>query len=287
MTELSQTPSLEDLQGWLQCVINTRGDLREKLCRANHGYQLNHNDIIADKRQIPAYKRLEIYTTGYVLRLLECMRADYPALISYWGEPMFDTFARAFIVTLPPQSYTLFEMSQRFPKFLKDTKPPDEVVPASQRALLDLPADIAELERTQLTVLRAKGLEKAPPAPITSEFDLLNYALQIKAAPCLELLTLRFAVIGYLAELANGETPEPPPPKTTSIAISRVQYQLRAIELTQWQYHFLTISNDITSVNNAVQYASQHSEVSTSQILAELFIWLPIAFEAGFIRRIN
>ena len=96
--------SLDRLQLWMKTVVTERGSLADKLQTATQLHGLNIEEVIAEKRDLSAHKRLGIYTSGYVARLLECMRADFPALRRFVGEPVFDAFAKAYIVTEPSHS---------------------------------------------------------------------------------------------------------------------------------------------------------------------------------------
>ena len=69
------------LQHWMKTLITERGDLDERLRAAALRHGLSAEDVVAERRGLPARERLGIYAGGYVLRLLECMRADFPALL--------------------------------------------------------------------------------------------------------------------------------------------------------------------------------------------------------------
>jgi len=110
--------SLPLLQHWMITVVTERGSLAEKLQSGTGQHGLRLEDVIAEKRGLSAEKRLSIYTSGYVLRLLECMRADFPGLRSFVGDSVFDAFARAYIISEPPESPSLFDLGAAFPRFL-------------------------------------------------------------------------------------------------------------------------------------------------------------------------
>src|SRR5712692_6061658 len=132
-------PRLSDLQQWMQAVVTGRGTLSAKLQAAESAYRLRAEDVVATSTDVTERKRLEIYASGYVLRLMECLRADFPCLLAWLGPSVFDAFAKAYLVVQPPGSYTLFDLSARFPAFLAATQPAS--VGQSGSALLDLPVD--------------------------------------------------------------------------------------------------------------------------------------------------
>jgi len=149
---MTQQP-LDLLQLWMKTVITERGGLPEKLESAAQQHGLIIEDVVAEKRGLSSRKRLSIYTSGYVARLVDCMRADFPLLRRFVGDSVFDAFAKAYIVTEPPHSPSLFDLGARFPHFLEETKPQND------EALLDLPAEIARFERARTEVMRARGTE--------------------------------------------------------------------------------------------------------------------------------
>ena len=86
-----------------------------------HG--LSAEDVVAERRGLSARERLAVYTGGYVLRLLECMRADFPVLRGFIGDSVFDAFAKAYVITMPPVSHSLYDLGADFPRFLRLTLP--------------------------------------------------------------------------------------------------------------------------------------------------------------------
>ena len=99
--------SLSLLEHWMKTVVTERGGLGEKLDAAARQHGLRAEDVVAERRGLSARERLAVYTSGYVLRLLECMRADFPVLRGFVGDSVFDAFAKAYIITQPPSSPSL------------------------------------------------------------------------------------------------------------------------------------------------------------------------------------
>src|SRR5260370_29904420 len=102
--------SLSLLQHWIKTVVTERGGLGEKLDAAARRHGLSAEDVVAERRGLSARERLAVYTGGYVLRLLECMRADFPVLCGFVGDSVFDTFAKAYVITMPPGSHSLYDL---------------------------------------------------------------------------------------------------------------------------------------------------------------------------------
>src|SRR5436190_2135661 len=194
------------LQHWMKTVVTGRGGLPEKLRAAAREHGLKADDVVAEKRGLSSHERLGVYTSGYVLRLLECMRADFPALRGFVGDSVFDAFAKAYLISEPPQSPSLFDLSAGFPPFLEETKPKDSPLQAELSALLDLPPELARLERARAEVLRARGTENDPPrAQPLSPLAIFGEELTLQATPCLRLLELKFPLVDFLKKSDRGE----------------------------------------------------------------------------------
>ena len=275
--------SLSVLEHWMKTVVVERGGLREKLDAAARRHGLSAEDVVAETRGLSAHERLAVYTGGYVLRLLECMRADFPALRGFVGDSVFDAFAKAYVITIPPSSHSLYDLGADFPRFLQETKPKDWTVDEGIRAMLDLPPELARIERARAEIMRAPGTEDDPPA----DEHLSPFAVfgdeTIQATPCLRLLEMKYPLVELLRSSDKGERPEPPAPRTTSVAVGRSNYRVHVEEISLWQFAFLKACEHPTSSYSAVRVAALESGRDSGQVLADVAIWLPVAFELGFL----
>lgn len=279
--------SLSLLQNWMKTVVTERGGLDEKLRAAARTHGLSAEDVVAERRGLSARERLGIYTDGYVLRLLECMRADFPVLRGFVGDAVFDAFARAYLITRPPGSPSLYGLGADFPQFLEETKPDGGRFDAETSALLDLPPELARVERARAEVMRARGTEDDPPsAEPLSTFEVFGDEVTLEATPCLHLLELKFPLVEFVKSSDGGERPDPPAPRAAFVAVGRSNYRVHIEEVTLWQFAFLKACARPTPLYTAVRAAALAAERETGQVLAEVAVWLPIAFELGFLRRV-
>lgn len=280
-------PSLSLLQHWMKTVVTERGGLDEKLRAAAREHGLSAEDVVAESRGLSARERLGIYTGGYVLRLLECMRADFSALRGFVGDPVFDAFAGAYLITRPPGSPSLYDLGADFPQFLEETKPRRESFDADLGAMLDLPPELARIERARAEVMRARGTEDDPPSPEPlSTFAVFGDALTLEATPCLRLLELKFPLVDFLKRSDTGEHPAPPTPRAALVAVGRSNYRVHVEEVTPWQFALLKACERPTPLYTAVSTAALEAGKEAGQVLAEVAVWLPIAFGLGFLRRV-
>lgn len=277
------------LQHWMKTVVTERGGLGEKLHAAELRHGLSAEDVVAERRGLSAHERLSIYARGYVLRLLECMRADFPAVRGLVGEEVFDAFARAYVISRPPDSPSLYDLSADFPSFLEATRPRDARLEAGLGRMLELPPELARLERARAEVTRARGTEEDGPTsaapPTTSE--IFGGVVTLQATPCLRLLELKFPLVEYLRSADRGERPEPPGPRTSFAVIGRSNYRVCMDEAARWQFAFLKACESPSPLYPAAHAAARESGETAAHVLARLTVWLPAAFELGFLRRVS
>ena len=269
----------------MKTVVIERGGLAEKLDVAARRHGLRAEDVVAERRGLSACERLAVYTSGYVLRLLECMRADFPVLRGFVGDSVFDAFAKAYVITMPPVSHSLYDLGADFPRFLEETKPKTWELDAGISAMLDLPPELARIERARAEVLRARGTEDDPP---TTEpplpFVVFGEGPTLQVTPCLRLLEMKFPLVDFLKSSNLGERTEPPTPRASLVAMGRSNYRLHVEEISDWQFAFLRACERPTSSYPAVRVAALESGRDQGQVLAEVAVWLPVAFELGFLR---
>lgn len=276
--------SLSLLEHWMKTVVTERGNLGEKLDVAARRHGLRAEEVVAERRGLSARERLAVYTSGYVLRLLECLRADFPVLRGFVGDSVFDAFAKAYVITMPPVSHSLYDLGADFPRFLEETKPTNWALDADISPMLDLPPELARIERARAEVLRARGTEDDPPAaePL-SPFAVFGEGPALQATPCLRLLEMKFPLVEFLRSSDISVPAEPPAPRTSFVAMGRSNYRFHMAEISLLQFAFLTACERPTLSYSAVRVAALESRTDQGQALAEVAVWLPVAFELGFL----
>lgn len=271
--------SLENIQLWMQTVLLSRGDLKEKLETAASVSGLEISDTVKLTREVSNYKRLDIYASGYVLRLVECLKMEYSLLAEFMGAPLFEMFAKAHIVTIPSSSWTLTHLGEQFPEYLQKTKPTGKIE-RNKLAYIEIPYDIACYERAIATAMSARGLEElniaANESNLVSMFGCDFNTTTFRTPECLQLLSLQYSV----HQLINGKHMSDYSNLSKSpvyLAVSRVQYRLTITELNQWQYQLLLANEGEMTFAHAAAIAAEHCNETAQSILAKLLIWLPEA----------
>ena len=279
-------PGTQQLQRWMNEVITTQGNIPYKLQKAAHLHQLDIDDVVVDSRNVSVYSRMHVYTSGYVMRLFECMCADFPVLQKFMGNEVFDHFAKASLLWSPSTSYSLNDLGTTFIRFLQATRPTHIAADDEQSVFLDLPIEIARAERARSEALRAKGPEDfmAENIEIFPEEILFNaHQVTVSTPECLRLTELKFPVKQLFDGLYSEEPYEIPEPQPTLLAVSRMNYRLTVEELREWQCHFLKACHKPCSLTEAINETAITTQTPTSTIFAEMCIWLPIFQAKGFV----
>lgn len=261
------------LQHWLKDVITGSGQLHHKLQKAQHIYGMDEEAVISDEGKASRIARLNVYNTGYILRLLECLSADFPVLQKFVGDEVFYGFAKASLVWSPPVSYTLYDLGKNFIAFLDATRPV-----SSDNPMMDLPIELAKLERAKQEAMRAEGTETNAQQTDVAIEDILwqPHNIIISTPPCLRLLELKFPLKRFFEAVLKEESYNLPELKPTYIAVSRKHYRITMQELTDWQYHFLLSCKEPVSLMEAIGITARKCDTTASELMADLYIWLPL-----------
>ncbi len=74
---------------------------------------------VVDAGAISALQRLDIYSSGYRLRLIEALQTDYPVVLALAGEQRFDALARDYIAAHPSRHPNLRWFGGGFARHLR------------------------------------------------------------------------------------------------------------------------------------------------------------------------
>ena len=283
-SESGCSSDMQRLQSWMQSVLIQRGDLHQKLRSAHHKTGLDLADTLRETAELSALDRINIYTSGYIARLVACLKAEYPLLQKFMGEDVFDGFAKAYIVTLPSSHYSLYELGSGFSAFLAETQPTGHNEP-DQQTLFEIPAQLARFERTQAELILAKGLEEVEehklvpntPLPLASE----NLVLQV--SPCLRVLEFTYPILEFIGSLKSEEQIKQPKRDTCWIALSRKNYRPTCFNLANWQVDFLAGCRQATTISEVLQSMEISTDVLRGTMRAEALLWVPTALHLGLL----
>jgi hypothetical protein len=203
---------LAEIQGWMQRAIVAGGALDD----------FADSIVDGDGRLGPA-DRVAIYARGYRTRLLECLRAEYPALRRLAGDTAFDLFAADYIAARPSRRPSLYDFGAGFADHLAERAPVE-----ARGTPLAMPAQLARLERARAEVSRARS----DAAPL-----LAGDALRVPGT--VRLLRLDFDFAPLIEAVERDEPCAVPAAAKTRVAVTRIGWRVRLVTLAEWQMNFL------------------------------------------------
>ena len=217
--QTDQRDNLTGLQQWLQNAITCP-------------WQTDQSELKQVVRKGPGNlepeQRLGIYSRAYQGRLVECMESEFPVLRLALGTPLFVRFATEYLMAFPSQSYTLTSLGERFPEYLRQTRPEneDELWP-------EVIIELATLERLFSEVYHGQGLEKTD-SQLSTESEKIILESGTRWMKCRFPVNAYFvAARRHLKDTDNFEPPEFPKPESMAVLIFRRDYvvQLRKIAI--------------------------------------------------------
>jgi hypothetical protein len=274
------------LQNWLRTVVMAPGFLKQKIGLANQMYNVNEYDIVYDEGKASIHTRLNVYSSGYMLRLLDCMYADYAISKKFMGDELFDSFAKAYLMYHPSTSFTLYDLGKAFPDFLDKTKP--QVEEGSDNTYFDIPATLARVERARQVAMRAPGTESdiTNINPVNIQ-DIFFSTLNISIPDCLQLLELDFPMKQFFESVYREDEYELPSPQKTFTAISRKNYRIVFEEITEMQFLLLQQCKNYTNLYEAISALSINQNISSADLLADAYLWMAYFRKCGFMQVIS
>lgn len=258
------TRKLDTLQRWMQSVITHPLGIEAGIDSAEAQAEIVTNvdeieDVVARSKSLGSVDRLAVYGNAYYSRLIDCMRELFPATAYAVGEEAFDGFVFEYLQHHPPQSYTLEHLADQFVSFLEVTRPDEDEEDASAATWADLIIDLARLEWTIDKVFDGPGVEDQSPLSQEQLQAIPPEAwpqAALTVAPCLRLLSFRYAVNDFYTAFRQDNEPELPDAIATFVAISRRDYIVRRFELSQPQHALLSEIVAGASVENAIAAAA-------------------------------
>ena len=267
--------SLASLQGWIQ----------QRVTAGAWGVQdVAARDVVVHSSTLGADERLGIYARSYVLRLAECLRAEFPVLRSLIGKQVFDLFAGGYLSAYPPSSPSLYDLGSHFADYLESTRPQPHSGPGTIEAL---PASLARLERAISVSSRARGPENGAAAG-GEALDFAGFihdpSIRLRTPESLKLLRLDFDFIDALESERSGRRPDPPPARKTLVAVARVRYRVRVHRVEPLLFTLLEALRDHDGdVPEATRHTAMAAGLSEGAVLASLLASAHSAIELGFL----
>ncbi len=269
---------LADLQAWMLTRV-TAGSWGQHLV-ATDG--VTAGDLVRGSPALSADDRLDIYARSYVLRLAECLQAEFPVLRALIGPQTFDLFAGGYLSARPPWSPSLYDLGDGFADYLDATRPQPRSGPGTLDAL---PASLARLERAVSESSRARGPEGGGGAARLDVAALmLDPTFRLRTPESLRLLRLDFDFTDAFESQRAGRRPRPPEPRDTLVAVARSRFTVRVHRVDPLLFAWLGALDESDGVvAEAARRAAAAVGGNVEAVIATVLATAVRAVELGFV----
>jgi len=231
--------------------------------------------VILPSKTLKPIDRVGIYHGMYLLRMIEALDVDYPAVAWHLGEHRFQHLVADYVTHYPSRSYTLNRLGDEMPEFI-----------AAQESL-PRRAFLHDLARLELAMTQAFDEEESPAMPsdaLTSLGDVDVTRLRFQTIAALRLVAFEYDVNAFFTSFRNDEKASPRRAKTFLI-VHRQDYSVYRTPLTKSAHSFLASLRDGLTVGEALDEHVRRFHRTPSQ--PELFSWFRDWTAAGLFRSIT
>src|ERR1700675_358220 len=141
----------------MQAVIEQPGSVDDAVEAAAARAELDPADIgsvILPSKTLSPVERVGVYQGMYLLRMVEALEGDYPAVAHLLGDEGFAELVTRYVAVHPSSSYTFNRLGRAFPDFVRESK-----------AVRKRPF-VADLPRREQSVTEVFDAAQSPPWPV-------------------------------------------------------------------------------------------------------------------------
>ena len=277
--EISPNLRLDAVQRWLQAVIVHPGDVEDAIASPEAVAEFPSErlgELVRPSHSLTSAERVEIYHGMYLLRMVEALEADYPAVRHFLGQEAFEQLVIGYVQDFPSRSYTLNRLGDHLPKFLAEhTERPHATF-------------LADLARYELAVTEAFDEQQTPvlsPEEVATIPPAAWPAARLVPVAAFRLLALRHPIGAAVEASRSSSTPPAPRRRQSWMAVYRRDYSVMRIELTRPQYELLSALAAGVPLGEAVAAAALGLRASRRE--SAVFRWFSSWVAAGMFSRVD
>ncbi|MBK7645163.1 MAG: putative DNA-binding domain-containing protein [Planctomycetes bacterium] len=221
----SRTPrELDGLERWFQAEI-LRPHTRKRAAAQPAARHL------LPSRALSAAERIGIYQSAYMLRLLECMRADFPGVHALAGEKRFARLVSGYLERHPSRHWSLNPLGKDFARYLEREAPRGPRI-----ALL---AQLAQLEWNMQVVFEAPASESLAGDALASIAPESWARTRLVPIEALRLLSFDYRCNAIASAVRRREPLPPLGRKRSFVAVYRKEWTVWRMDLDALQFELL------------------------------------------------
>ncbi|MGE5415131.1 MAG: putative DNA-binding domain-containing protein [Syntrophomonadaceae bacterium] len=257
---------LPRLQRWMQAVIEQPGSVDEAVASPAARAELDPSQIqrvVRPSKTLTPVERVGVYQGMYLLRMIEALEGDYPAVAHFLGDEEFADLVTRYVAAHPSTSYTFNVLGRRFPEFIRRSR-------GVRRK-----AFVADLARLELSVTEVFDAAASPAWPAEEIARIPHEAWEravFRPIAAFRLGAYGHPVNAYLQSVKEENHDHPSTGRgATWVAVWRKNYEVWRLDLSKPAYEFLRALARGRPFGNAVAASARNLQGSAGD---QLFRWL-------------
>jgi hypothetical protein len=257
--------ALDRVQRWMQAVIVHPGAVDDAIESQEASQEVPPErlaQVVRPSWSLSSAERVDIYHGMYLLRMVEALETDYPAIRHVLGEETFEELVRDYVQRYPSRSYTLNRLGDRLPQFFLDE--PGRTDGAFLHDLARAELAITEaFDEEESPVLGAEAIQMIPAEAWA--------AARLRPVRAFRILALHHPVSPFL-EAAKLGRPAPRPRRRASfLAVYRRNYSVFRLDLGRAEYELLAAITSGAALGEALGAAGR--QIKESRREETVFRW--------------
>jgi hypothetical protein len=250
----------------MQAVIEQPGAVDDAIAAETARAELEPSEIervVLPSKTLTAVERVGVYQGMYLLRMVEALEGDYPAVAHFLGDEEFADLVTRYVAAHPSTSYTFNRLGKRFPDFIRQSRG------VRRKAFV---ADLARLELAVTEVFDAPESSAWPAAAIAKIPQEAWEGAVLKPIAAFRLGAFAYPVNAYLQSVKQEDHDHPDVGrKATCVAVWRKRYEVWRLDLSKPAHDFLLALVKGRPFGKAVASAAKGLQGGAGE---QLFRWL-------------
>jgi hypothetical protein len=263
----------------MQAVIEQPGEASGAVESAAARAELDPAEIgrvVLPSKTLTSVERVGVYQGMYLLRMVEALENDFPAVAHFLGGEEFQHLVTAYVAAHPSRSYTLNRLGDRFPEFVRSRRG------VRRKAFV---ADLARLESLVTEVFDAPESPAWPAEEIARVPDDAWPNAVLRPIAALRLGAFAYPVNAYLQSVKDENHDHPDTGRrATWIAVYRKSDEVWRLDLGKPAYTFLSALVRGRPFGRAVAEATRGLQGQPGD---QLFRWLRDWVAEGMFSRVD
>ena len=263
----------------MQAVIEQPGEAAEAVSSEAARSELDPEEIesvIVPSKTLTSVERVGVYQGMYLLRMVEALENDFPAVAHFVGGERFADLVTAYVAAHPSRSYSLNRLGDHFPEFVRTW-------PALRRRPFLF--DLARLEALVTEVFDAPESPAWPAEEIARIPEAAWERAILHPVEALRLGAFSHPVNAYFQSVKDEKHDHPDiVRKRTWVVVYRKNYEVWRLDLSESAHEFLSALVRGRPFGKAVADAARGAQGSPG---TQLFGWLRDWVAEGLFTRIE